>query len=104
MKSCMLWFVLTAPLWGQKFNPPYKLPDTVEMKSDMVYASPGGHDLHLDLFLPKTGAGPFPAVVYVHGGGFSKGDKKAFWRQAAYMASRGFVGASIEYRLSGEAK
>jgi acetyl esterase/lipase len=43
-------------------------------------------------------------VVFVHGGGFSKGDKAAFSRQGAYLASKGFVAVSIEYRLSGVAK
>jgi acetyl esterase/lipase len=43
-------------------------------------------------------------VVYIHGGGWSGGDKSAFSRQAAYMATKGFAGACIEYRLSGEAK
>jgi len=105
MKSkWMLCLILAAPMWCQKMNPPFQLPAGVEMKADLVYASPAGRDLHLDLFLPKTGAGPFPAVVYIHGGGFSKGNKAAFSRQAAYMATKGFVGASIEYRLSGEAK
>jgi acetyl esterase/lipase len=104
MKFWMLCLALSAPLWSQKFDPPFKLPDNVEMKADLVYASPGGHDLHLDLFHPRIGAGPFPAIVYVHGGGFKKGDKSAFVRQAAYMASKGFVAVTIEYRLSGVAK
>jgi acetyl esterase/lipase len=59
--------------------------------------------LHLDLYLPKNGAGPFPAVVYIHGGGWLNGNKTAFQRQAAYMATKGYAGACIEYRLSGEA-
>ena len=98
-----LGITLTASLWCAKMNPPYQLPAGVEFKADLVYASPNGHALHLDLFAPK-GAGPFPAVVYVHGGGFSAGNKIAFWRQAAYMATKGFVGVSIEYRLSQEAR
>ena len=79
------------------------LPAGVEWKQDLVYSSPGGRDVHLDLFLPKDGNGPFPAVVYIHGGGWSGGNKTAFRRQAAYMATKGFAGACIEYRLSGEA-
>lgn len=71
---------------------------------DLVYARYGARDLRLDLYLPGTGAGPFPAVVYIHGGGWSAGNKSAFQRQAAYMAGKGFVGACIEYRLSGEAQ
>ena len=100
----MLCLILAAPLWCQKMNPPFQLPAGVEMKADLVYASPGGRDLHLDLFLPKTGAGPFPAVVYIHGGGFSKGETR--WRSAGRPPTwrRRASWASIEYRLSGEAK
>ena len=61
-------------------------------------------ELRLDLFLPRSGKGPFPGIVYIHGGAWSGGTKNAFQRQAAYMATKGFVGACIEYRLSGEAK
>lgn len=77
-----------------------------EKRTDLVYARAGGRDLHLDLFLPgaAVGKGPFPAVVYIHGGGWRSGSKDRFRRQAAYLAKRGFVGASIEYRLSREAK
>ena len=104
MKTLLLTLCLSAALPGQNQNPPFRLPEGVEMKSDLVYASPGGRDLHLDLFLPRTGSGPFPAIVYIHGGGWQNGSKAAFRRQAAYMATKGFAGACIEYRLSGEAK
>jgi acetyl esterase/lipase len=89
---------------AQRETPAFQLPDSVEMQADLVYATYGAREMHLDLFLPKRGTGPFPAVVYIHGGGWSGGNKGAFRRQAAYMATQGFVGACIEYRLSGEAK
>jgi acetyl esterase/lipase len=89
----------------QPQEPPFVLPDDVEMKRDVVYGKGGGRDLKLDLFLPKAAKGPRPAVVYIHGGGWSGGSRIAFRRQAAYLASRrGYVGACIEYRLSGEAQ
>lgn len=100
---CFL-FGFTALLFGQqKQKAEFKVPDGVEVKADVVYASYGPRDLHVDLYLPKAGKGPFPGVVYIYGGGWSKGNKTAFQRQAAYMATKGFVGACIEYRLSGEA-
>jgi acetyl esterase/lipase len=103
MKLLLLSLALATPLFCQKQNPEFHLPDGVDMKRDLVYASPGGRDLHLDLFLPKNGAGPFPAVIYIHGGGWVNGSKAAFQRQAAYMATKGFAGACIQYQLSGEA-
>ncbi len=92
------------PKQQPKQDPAFELPESVELKADLVYAAYGSRQLRLDLFLPKSGTGPFPAVVYIHGGGWSGGNKGAFRRQAAHMATKGFAGACIEYRLSGEAK
>jgi len=99
---CLL--VLALPLLAQNQNPPYVVPDGVTVTPDIVYAAIGTREMYLDLYAPKDGTGPFPAVVYVHGGGWSGGNRAAFRRQAAYMATKGYVGACIEYRLSGEAK
>lgn len=93
---------LAAMAQGQEFDPPFRLPSGVRLQKDVVYASPDGRDLHLDLFRP-SGGGALPAIVFVHGGGWRNGTKTQFHRQAAHMASRGFVCACIEYRLSGEA-
>jgi acetyl esterase/lipase len=90
-------------LLGQNQNPPYVVPEGVKVVPDVVYAAIGPRQMHLDLYLPKNGAGSFPAVVYIHGGGWSGGNRAAFRRQAAYMATKGYAGACIEYRLSGEA-
>ncbi len=99
---CLL--LLAASVAAQTANehPPYHLPDTVEFTPDIVYAQYGDRALHLDLYLPKQGNN-LPAVVWVHGGGWSGGDKGRFRRQAAIMAGHGFAAACIEYRLSGEA-
>jgi acetyl esterase/lipase len=90
------------PQAGQ--NPPYRQPEGIEVRRDLVYSRIGSREIRLDLFLPKEGAGPFPAVVYIHGGGWVSGNRLAFQRHAAHMATKGFVGACIEYRLSGEAQ
>jgi acetyl esterase/lipase len=83
---------------------PAPLPDGVEERADVVYANYGSRQMHMDLYLPTRGQGPFPAVVYIHGGGWRGGNRSQFGRQAAYMAAHGFTGVCIEYRFSGEAK
>jgi acetyl esterase/lipase len=70
-----------------------------DLTDGLLWASPGGHDLVADLYLPK-GRGPFPVVVYLHGGGWSSGDRKQLRRQAADLASRGIAGFAVEYRLA----
>ncbi|MBI4877092.1 MAG: alpha/beta hydrolase [Acidobacteria bacterium] len=104
MKLFIALLPFAALLAQQQEQPPFQLPAGVRAEQNLVYSSPGGRDLHLDLYLPGAGRGLFPAVVYIHGGGWKGGNKNAFRRQAAHMATLGFAGACIQYRLSGEAK
>ncbi|MBM4458009.1 MAG: hypothetical protein FJ011_09635 [Chloroflexi bacterium] len=52
----------------------------------------------LDVYLPAGGRG-LPVLIYVHGGGWSGGDKGPVGAKAAYFATRRFVFVSINYRL-----
>jgi acetyl esterase/lipase len=77
---------------------------------DVIFAAlPGFRPLLLDLYLPP-GAGPHPLIVYVHGGGWMSGTKRASaafadWPAVlASVAAEGFVVAAVSYRLSGEAR
>jgi acetyl esterase/lipase len=88
---------------GFQEAPTFKLPSNVKVEPHLVYARYGTRELHLDLYHPAKGNGSFPGVVFIHGGGWIGGPPTQFRRQAAYLASKGFVGATIEYRLSGEA-
>jgi acetyl esterase/lipase len=58
----------------------------------------------MDVFVPRSRIRrPTPAVLWLHGGGWERGDKNGS-SGARFLASAGFVTASIYYRLSGEAK
>ena len=58
-----------------------------------------------DLYLPDEGDGPFPLLIHIHGGGFAFGDKRDDHMDAYLVGvKRGYAVASIEYRMSGEAK
>ena len=83
-------------------NTLWRLPDGVQVRKDLVYASPGGRDLRLDLYLPERAAGPLPAVLLIHGGGWMWGGKGDLRKAAAYLAARGFAAACVEYRLAKE--
>lgn len=54
-----------------------------------------------DLYLPtkKSEDGTYALILYIHGGGFSGGDKKdgAVW--CKYMTAKGFVSVSMNYTL-----
>ena len=79
------------------------LPVTVEAHPNLVYASYGKRELTLDLYKPAIGKGPFPAVIFIHGGGWYKGDPSSYTAMAQQLAARGYVTLNIFYRLSGEA-
>jgi acetyl esterase/lipase len=68
---------------------------------DAVYASLSSAQ-KLDLYLP-AGSGPFPVIINIHGGGFSGGDKSMSAITDQLLAA-GYAVASVNYRLSGEAK
>jgi len=56
----------------------------------------------LDLFVP-CGAGPFPLVIWIHGGGWHSGSKQPDGvKLAARFLSHGFALAAIDYRLTPE--
>ena len=73
--------------------------DTIEIRSGLTYATHDGVALAGDLYLPK-GAGPFPALVAVHGGGWQAGARNAFQHWGKYLAERGYVLFSVSYRLA----
>lgn len=66
----------------------------------LTYAPGASHDL--DLFRPTGVSGPFPTVIWIHGGGWRSGSR-ANAEQAKRLVCRGYAVASIDYRLSGEA-
>lgn len=85
-----------SPLLGPD---PWKL-GTVER--DITYGSAGGVALKLDIYYPRAVSGAVPAVVYVHGGGWTQGDKSggAGAIEIPELVARGFLVASVDYRLA----
>jgi acetyl esterase/lipase len=78
----------------------------VERTPDLVYGTaidiPTGQrvDLRLDLYQPEGDTETArPLYVFIHGGGFTMGDKSAGRRWAEEFARRGWVAVSIGYRL-----
>ena len=59
-------------------------------------------NLLLDLQVP-AGAGPFPVVAWIHGGGWQSGSRLPVPATATRLLARGYAVASIDYRLSGAA-
>lgn len=69
----------------------------------VVFASPGGRDLRLDLYVPPAGARPAPVVIWIFGGSWRFGSR-GYHVNVRDLTRAGIAVASIDYRLSGEAK
>lgn len=66
----------------------------------LTYAKLPDGDLELDLYLPQnTDNVATPLVVFVHGGGFSGGNRSGGANLGQYLAQNGVAVASISYTL-----
>jgi len=65
----------------------------------------GGKTIHARVYTPKTGSGPFPVIVYYHGGGWVIADLDTYNASAQGLAEQvGAVVVSVAYRLAPESK
>lgn len=82
-----------------------RLPDSVRAERDVPYASSDHPRQRLDLYLPREPKSDrLPLIVFIHGGGWRNGDKAGGLAQILPFVRTGeYAGASIGYRLSGDA-
>ncbi len=99
--------VVLAPSWRN-----YYLPRrTVRIVEDQRYVPNSADPKHqLDLYLPTTGARPWPVVVFVHGGFWRPFDRRLFQPFTGLhgcvgvaLANRGVATAVVSYRQRPEA-
>jgi acetyl esterase/lipase len=76
---------------------------SLNIQKNISYARYGERTLEMDVYRPKDAWGKLPAVVCIHGGGWAKGSRIHHASIAQGLAARGYVAATISYRLSGEA-
>ncbi len=72
----------------------------VEMERDVEYSNPGDAHLKLDLTRPKQIEGLAPAVVCIHGGGWTAGNRDGWNGLCKQLAERGYVAVTITYRFA----
>lgn len=108
---------LRPPVEDGPFPPPSFLPPISEREvtgartwTGQTYAFvPGYRPLTLDLHVPVDAAGPVPVVVWIHGGGWTEGDRRLVpyqWGQQTLfdkVVAAGMAVATVDYRLLGEA-
>jgi acetyl esterase/lipase len=72
------------------------------LESDVTYCTSEGIALKMDFYYPYGANRSWPAVVFVHGGGWIEGDKASdlTLQFAEPLRSAGFLIAAINYRLA----
>jgi len=72
----------------------------VTVKENVPYGSVNGTELRLDVYEPAAhGAETHPAVVLIHGGGWTSLDKSTMHGMGEFLARFGFVAFAVDYRL-----
>jgi acetyl esterase/lipase len=71
----------------------------VSLVLDIPYTKAGPDELKLDLARPAAAAGPFPAVVIIHGGAWRAGNKGDVRNLLSQFAQHGYVAVSPQYRF-----
>ena len=108
VELCILIFVLTfilgiiskfaiQPSWKKEYS--VKWSDEIGTRiSDVSYDT--GEANKFDLYLPKDNTkNNYGLVVYLHAGGFTTGDKTDDEEMLAWLTSKGYVAAGINYTL-----
>ena len=87
----------------------------IDVQRDVEFAIPDGHPLRLDVYQPhdsipreplaNAASRPLsPAVIVIHGGYWSRGDKSDFASYDRWLAAGGRVVFDVEYRLANSAQ
>jgi acetyl esterase/lipase len=82
--------------YGAELN----IPENVVFERNIEYANPDNQHLQLNLARPKNALNALPAVLCIHGGGFRAGTREGYNGLCVKLAQRGFVAATVSYRLA----
>jgi len=70
------------------------------VQQDVHYGTVGDHPLLLDIYEPtEQSSGLRPAVILIHGGGWTSFDKSTMHGMGMFLARCGFVAFGVDYRL-----
>ncbi|HZZ79202.1 MAG TPA: alpha/beta hydrolase, partial [Gemmataceae bacterium] len=90
MSRCLLLiaaFVLVTPLYAGEAK--------IKTEKKIVYGKGDDVELELDLAMPATGDGPFPAIVCIHGGGWRAGSRQQLDTLTREFAKNNFVAITV---------
>lgn len=78
----------------------FAAPSDYKTQDRIVYASPGGTNLRLTLYEPRSASDTLrPAIVLIHGGGWKVGTRYQCMWYGHRFAEHGYVAITISYRM-----
>jgi acetyl esterase/lipase len=78
------------------------IPDNLIFEPGVTYAQADPQQV-MDIIRPRETSQPRPAVMCIHGGGFRAGSRKGYVELCTRLAQRGYVAATVDYRLAPQA-
>jgi acetyl esterase/lipase len=97
---CLLLTGVVGTALGFAFQSTSQPGGAVTVEENVPYASVNGAELRLDVYKPGDPGGTTrPAVVLIHGGGWTSLDKGTMRGMGRFLARSGFVAFSVDYRL-----
>ena len=82
----------------------FPVPDDVEEYKDIIYKTVDSTKLKLDIYHAKNISESAPLLLFIHGGGWKKGDKHDYLRYLIDYARKGYVTATVQYRFTNKVK
>ena len=79
-------------------HPP--VPEDLTAYRGIVYSGADTAHLKLDIYEKKNLDKPAPLILFIHGGGWSKGKREDYLPYLIAFAEKGYVTATASYRLS----
>jgi len=87
--------------FGRHFTSHLDSTEPVKTQRTVTYATIDGHKLDMDVYLAHGGpSGPGPAVILLHGGGWSKGTKGENTLFSRWLSDHGYAVFDVEYRTA----
>ena len=75
-------------------------PSNYVLAEDVVWSSPKGMDLTLDIYTPKSSRSTNPVLIIFHGGGWLMNDNSIMDQMSQYLATNSeYVICNVNYRL-----
>tara|TARA_R110002072_G_scaffold3999_5_gene28525 strand:- start:1376 stop:2332 length:957 start_codon:yes stop_codon:yes gene_type:complete len=82
----------------------FPVPEDIKEYKDVVYKTVDSIPLKLDIYHSKDIKKDAPLIIFIHGGAWKKGNKHDYLVYLASFARKGYVTATIQYRLTDVAK